>query len=263
MLSSHPQRRQPVPGGRYLAAIDIGGQDESATGEFGQLDNPQRDYTVCTIARVDTSAEGGSLGPVYQVQDVFVDHGSRHFQSRPGQPALLDRLLAYLRHWVVAAVIVDATGVGQGLADALSQSLPPETVIPFNFATSHNKARLGNDFLALIETARFKYFHNQARGSKPAVDAGGDEGGPPGSDAWWFFTQCRACGYELAEGLPLEKGLKWGVSPTATANLLGRPQLIHDDRLLSAALIAEADRLYRAGQLLLGSGVSAVIRREF
>ena len=29
------------------------------------------------------------------------------------------------------------------------------------------------------------------------------------------------------------------------------------------ALIAEADRLVRAGQLLLGSGASAVIRREF
>jgi hypothetical protein len=275
MLGQHRQQRQPEAGRRYLGLIDVGGQDESYTNEFGQLENPQRDYTVCTIAEIQAATGADELGPTYLIQDVFVDHGSRHFQSQPGQPSLLERLVAYLRRWSVAAIIVDATGVGQGLSDALAQRFPPGKVFGFNFAQNHNKARLGNDFLALVETGRFRYFQNlmmndeygmmNEKRDSSFITPHSDfilEGGPPGSDAWWFFTQCQHCGYELREGLPLEKGLKWGVSPAATVELHGRPTLVHDDRLLSAALVAEADRLYRTGQLVLASGESVVIRRD-
>jgi hypothetical protein len=37
-------------------------------------------------------------------------------------------------------------------------------------------------------------------------------------------------------------------------------QYLHDDRLLSAALVAEADRLYRQKKFVLGGGESALIR---
>jgi hypothetical protein len=160
----------------------------------------------------------------------------------------MERLVTYLRHWKVSAIVVDATGVGQGIADALMQTFSPRKVIPFNFAQKYNKARLGNDFLAIVETGRFKYFNTD-------LDC-------EGSDAWWFFTQCERCGYELGEGMPLEKGLKWQVSPTTTVLLQGQPTLVHDDRLLSAALIAEADRLYQNGQLIFSTGQSVVIPRD-
>ena len=160
----------------------------------------------------------------------------------------MERLVTYLRHWNISAIVVDASGVGQGIADALMQTLTPRKVIPFNFAQNHNKARLGNDFLAIVETGRFKYFNTD-------LDR-------EGSDAWWFFTQCERCGYELREGVSIERGLKWQVSPPSTVLLHGQPTLVHDDRLLSAALIAEADRLYQSGQLTLSTGQSAVIVRD-
>jgi hypothetical protein len=194
MLGRHPRRYEPVADQVYLALIDIGGQDETPTDQFGLLQNPSRDYTVCTIAHVDNSVaqpagpessdrgeDSTAIGPTYYVQDVFVDHGSRHFQTLFGQPPLMDRLVAYLRHWRVSAIVVDATGVGQGIADALIQTFPPATVISFNFAQNHNKARLGNDFLALIETGRFKYFSEREQGSRGAGERRSRGAGVQGS----------------------------------------------------------------------------------
>ena len=62
---------------------------------------------------------------------------------------------------------------------------------------------------------------------------------------------------------PLERGLRWEVKPTATTIMAdGSSVRIHDDRLLSAALVAELDRLVRNGELFLVTGDSAVIQRE-
>jgi len=241
----HAQQRAPLPGELYVALIDVGGQDEGATSAFADLQNPARDYTVGTIVRVKKVE--GAIGPHYESVDVMADQGSRHFQDMPGRPALLYRLLAWLEYWQAAAIVCDMTGVGQGLTDALIEKFP-RSVFGFDFARSHNKSRLGNDFLAIVETGRFRYF------------AGGED---EGSDSWWFFEQCRACGYELAAGVPLERGLRWGVAPGAKIECRGETRPLHDDRLLSAALVAEVDRLYKAGELYLGSTHSAVICREF
>ena len=245
MRGYHARLSGPQAGESYLALVDVGGQDEAATEAYGQeLDNPNRDYTVCTVVRVRRDDQI-KVGPVYEVVDVFVDHGSRHFQSAVGQPALFDRLMAVLVRWSVVAVICDSTGVGQGLTDALIEAYK-RTVIGFDFSKAYGKARLGSDFLAVVETGRFRYFIDD-------VDV-------EGSDSWWFFTQAEHCSYELAESLPIERGLRWGVSPAAKVILSdGGSELIHDDRLLSAALIAEADRLVRAGDLFMVTGDSAVI----
>ncbi len=243
MLGQHGRQRDPAAGEVYAALIDVGGQDESATEE---LDNPGRDYTVCTIVRLQRGVS--EIGPVYQAVDVFVDHGSRHFQEETGKPSLYSRLLAYLRHWNVFAVVCDATGVGAGLADALRKGYRRQ-VVGFTF-NGPNKARLGNDFLAVVETGRFQYWRDAPE------DAPGE-----GGDSWWFFEQCRACGYELRPGMPIERGLRWGVSSTARVALSdGSTALVHDDRLLSAALVAEVDRLVREGELFVATGESAVIR---
>jgi hypothetical protein len=244
MLGKHKRLDGPEEGVVYVALVDVGGQDEAATGDGSGLDNPGRDYTVCTILRVRRDATI-TVGPVYEVVDVFVDQGSRHFQSVPGGASLFDRLLAYLKHWGAAAVICDMTGVGQGLTDALQEAYN-RAVFGFDFAKSYGKARLGSDFLAVVETGRFQYFCDEYQ----------DEG----SDAWWFLTQAENCGYELAEGLPIERGLRWGVSPSVSVVLSdGSSELVHDDRLLSAALVAELDRLIREGEVFVGTGESAVI----
>jgi hypothetical protein len=283
MQGQQGRLKSPLPGEVYAALVDVGGQDEGATsptltpgpspseGE-GELDNPARDYTVCTVVRVvrpgPEARTGGvsEIGPVYQAVDVFVDHGSRHFQEGTGKPSLYSRLLAYLRHWNVFAVVCDATGVGAGLADALRKGYKRQ-VVGFTF-NGPNKARLGNDFLAVVETGRFQYWRDAPPQSPPSD--GGETPTPAlprwagegeeGSDAWWFFEQCRACGYELRPGTPIERGLRWGVNETARVMLSnGRTELVHDDRLLSAALVAELDRMVREGELFVSVGESAVI----
>lgn len=243
MHGRHARLRVPSAGEIYVALIDVGGQDEAATSAFATLDNPQRDYTVCSVVRV--VPEPGGVGPQYEVVDVLADQGSRHFQDVPGQPSLFKRLMAYLRIWEPVAVVCDASGVGQGIADALVTGYAG-LVFGFDFAKGFGKARLGNDLLSIVETGRLRYFKE----SLPDV----------GSDEWYFFLQCEYCGYELAEGVPIERGLRWGVPESAKVQLPNGDMLwVHDDRLLSVALIAEVDRLYRVGELFLGTGESAVI----
>lgn len=243
MRGSHPQQRAPKPGQIIVITVDVGGQDEAATAAFAELTNPGRDYTVATVFEVNPAAGGAE----YRAVGIFLDHGSRHFQDVPGQPSLFARLCTFIERWKPVAVITDTTGVGQGITDALLRQFPA-TVFPFDFARNNGKARLGNGFLSLIETGRFKYFCDGQR-----------EGG----DSWWFFTQAEHCGYELAEGAPIERGLRWSVEPSAKVTCNGEQVPVHDDRLLSAALIAEADRLNREGKLFFSTGVSTVIRRDF
>jgi hypothetical protein len=266
MAGQHERLKSPLPGEVYAALVDVGGQDEAPSqsppsdgGEAGgALSNPARDYTVCTIVRLQRGIS--EIGPVYEAVDVFVDHGSRHFQEGTGKPSLYSRLLAYLRHWNVFAVVCDATGVGAGLADALRKGYKRQ-VYGFTF-NGPNKARLGNDFLAVVETGRFQYWRDDLTPCPPLL--GGEGRLVEGSDVWWFFEQARACGYELRPGMPIERGLKWGVSPTARVTLTTGTSpdttvLVHDDRLLSAALVAELDRMVREGELFVSVGESAVI----
>jgi hypothetical protein len=244
MWGEHPRRTKPEPDALYVAAVDLAGQDEAAGSPDAQLRNPGRDYTVATIFEVHEDGTAAA-GPVYRAVDVFVDHGSRHFQESPGQPRLADRLLAYLRHWNVAHTILDASGVGQGLADWLSAMLGSSRVTAHQLGGKSAKARLGSDFLALVETGRFHYWT-------------GDEDRPL-SDGWWFHRQVEACTYHLPEHGRFDRDLRWGVPPQARTTTPAGVEPIHDDRLLSAALVAELDRRRRAGNLRLGLSVSRVV----
>lgn len=240
MMGQHPRLDAPLSGEIYIGLVDVGGQDEAATSAFADLENPKRDHTTLTIVRVVTGVS--EVGPVYEVVGAWADQGTRHFQANPGRPSLFDQLVARLKHWGVVATVSDFTGVGQGITDALIEALP-QPVFGFDFSKAYGKSRLGNDFLAVVETGRFRYFAGSMEDEL--------------SDYWWFFTQCEHCGYELAEGIPIERGLRWEVKPTAkVVTSSGDSLLVHDDRLLSAAQVAEVDRLIRKGELFLATGGS-------
>jgi hypothetical protein len=249
----------------YIATLDVAGIDEAPTGLAGTdataaLDNPARDYTTCTIFRIADGkgqVAGGkgqvAGGPVYEAVDVFVDQGSQHFREGVnGRPSLARQLLAFLEHWQVAHLVGDATGVGEGLLNWLAAELgpgvgtarvkPTPMVSGFKF-TRRSKAQLGVDFLALVETNRFKYWR---------VEHEYD-------DAWWFFEQARRCAYELEAGRPMETHLRWFVPETAKVGAPRGRVGLHDDRLISAALIAEVDRLVREGKVTAGRAESVVI----
>jgi hypothetical protein len=244
MRGNHPRLAAPQPGELYVATLDPAGQDAAAAEPAAPLQNPLRDFTVATIFRVGAPADANG-GPVYEAVDVFVDQGSRHFQATPGQAHLADRLAAYLRHWRAAHVLIDAAGVGQGLADWLAATLGRERVTAYPLSGASVKARLGSDFLALIDTGRFRYWT-------------GDEDEPL-TDGWWFRRQAEACAYSLGPGGRFDHDLRWGVPEAARADTPLGPQAIHDDRLLSAALVAEIERRRAAGRLVLGAAASRVV----
>lgn len=114
--------------------------------------------------------------------------------------------------WAAQRVVVDATGVGAGLAAFLGQALPGK-VVPFVFSSA-SKSQLGWDFLGLVESGRYKEYV---------------EDGEP--DTGLFWTQVEVCSSQVGEGPG--KPLRWGVESRTT----------HDDLIVSAALSAVLDRV--------------------
>ena len=180
MQGNHPRRHRAEPGRRYALLLDVAGEEEAGTGPRAFDDAARRDSTALTVVEVAShrspvgSTETGGLGdgesdrrsgdrrpatdnsslPVYRVVDRMAWTGVRH--------AALHRQLVDLARevWRRSAVVVDATGVGAGLASFLAAALgqrPAIPTVPFVF-TAASKSRLGWDFLALIDGGRFKEY---------------------------------------------------------------------------------------------------------
>src|SRR5215217_6087714 len=103
--------------------------------------------------------------------------------------------------WRASTVVVDATGVGAGLASFLAASLsgrgngPPIQVLPFVF-TQASKSALGWDFLGLIDSGRFKEYRDDSA-----------SGTPEGRLTASYWEQLRATTYETLPGPG--KVLRW------------------------------------------------------
>jgi hypothetical protein len=114
--------------------------------------------------------------------------------------------------WRARYLVVDATGVGAGLTGFLQQALPGK-VVPFVFS-AQSKSQLGWDFLAVIESGRYKEY---------APDGLPDTG--------LFWTQVESCHAQVAS--TPNRLLRWSVEDPRT----------HDDLLISASLCARLDTL--------------------
>lgn len=120
--------------------------------------------------------------------------------------------------WQARVVVVDATGVGTGLASFLAATLGERRsgqraipVLPFIF-TRASKSALGWDFLALIDSGRFKEYANDGEQLSRL-----------------FQQQLAATTYDTPAGAGTV--LHWSV-PAARG---------HDDLVMSAALAAMLD----------------------
>lgn len=232
MQGSHPRLSAPRPGGVYALLLDVAGEDESAGDPLTALENPGRDSTALTVVEVDSTAHPDLLGrkPVYRVVERLLWTGVRH-------TALYARLIALFEHWRARWLVVDATGVGAGLASFLEQALPGR-VIPFVFNAA-TKSKLGWDFINLVEEGRFKDYAEDTQGADS-----------PGA---LFQRQVEACQSSLDAG-PGGR-MRWGVPEGARDPLNG--ERLHDDLLLSAALCSLLD-----GKALGQPGPALVVPRR-
>jgi hypothetical protein len=223
MRGDHERYHEPEPDKRYALLVDVGGEDEEAGDVMDRLflGNPKRDATALTVVEVD--AEYGQL-PTYRIADRRLWVGTRH-------SSLYGQILALARHWNAVWIVVDATGVGAGLASFLTSTLGGR-VIPVVFST-RVKSDLGWDFLAIVETGRYRDY----------VDDGA-------ADTQQFWYEVEHCEREV--GIGDAKSVKWGVWEPPGYN--GRIALGHDDLLLSAALTAVLDK-----QEWPGTGHSATV----
>jgi hypothetical protein len=233
MWGTHEAQLQPEEGKMYALLIDVAGEDEAGASlrdasdglivfelaNSGRAGAALRDATACTIVEMDLVTVRDDLvrAPTYRVMQRKQWVGVKH-------SSLYGELRGLAEHWRARWVVVDATGVGAGLASFLEKALPGK-VIPFVFSAG-SKSKLGWDFLAVIDSGRFKD-HRPDRDSAAGQDLQ-DE----------FFRQAGFCQYEVVEGPG--KVLRWSVPDGTRDPETG--ELLHDDLLISAALCAVLDR---------------------
>ena len=224
-------------GHAIVFTLDVAGQDEAAfhNPEQQMLRNPGRDAVTLTIASVDLSELDTLQAPIFRILQRFQWTGLNHLD-------VFARLSSLADQWHPQHILVDATGVGEGLWAMLDKRYPTR-VRPVKFS-AQKKSEIGYRYLAMIETGRVRdcsvrhVVASEAKQSPRQL-----------SDASWraptdspsradVDRQYEACMSEVLPGP--QKHLRWGV-PEGTRDPDGN--LIHDDIVLADALLAEADGL--------------------
>jgi hypothetical protein len=203
LQGTHSRRHQPEFSRIYVAGIDLAGVAEQNEEETLQSLRPGQDSTVITIAELDYSACTDLIPmPLINIVEHCCWAGKPHAEQYP-------RLVDMLRNvWHVRRAVVDATGVGAGVASFLASALGKSVVVPFQF-TQTSKSRLGFDLLTAINAGRVKMY----------AQDGSDEC----REFWHQVTQARS-----------------QYRANQTMNFYVDPAMGHDDYLSSLALLVEA-----------------------
>ncbi len=226
MRGAHPRQRRANVGdaGSYALLLDVAGEAEeagaqAATGRHGFIapHETRRDSTALTVVEiVPPNTSNQTLVPQrwqrqlpgYRIVDRRIWSGVNHVLLAEEIVDLAQRVWA---NPTCAHVVVDATGIGHGLAAMLRASLPSDTVTPFVF-TAASKSDLGWRLLAAIAAGRYQeYLDDDAE------------------DTRWFWRQVAACTFTVRPGVGRQ--MAWSVPDPET----------HDDLLMSAALIGALD----------------------
>lgn len=195
MAGAHARRGLPGEEVRLVAGLDLAG---AGMGEH--------DESVLTIAGVEMRPVAG----IYQPTLLILDHFAWRGEDLTQLSAQIADLLT--RTWPAERVVVDATGLGAGVASFLAAALGAGRVEPFIFSAPA-KSWLGYELLAAVGGGRVRMY----------ADDGSPEYGA-------FWEQARACRREIGAG----QLLRFYVPPDEG----------HDDYVISLALCVRA-----AGQI--------------
>ena len=235
--SGHPPHFRSAENGEGLGVgpttcvftLDVAGQDEATfhNPDAQLLRNPGRDSVSLTIASVDLSAMDTLQAPIFRILQREQWTGLNHL-------TVFGKLIALADRWHPQQIIIDATGVGEGLWAMLDRRYP-RRLIPVKFS-AQKKSELGYRFLAMIETGRLR---DCSTANVIASSPQGDEAISSSSVSRAMVDrQYAACVSEVLLGP--QRSMRWGV-PEGTRDQDGN--LIHDDILMADALLAEADAL--------------------
>ena len=192
-----------LSGREYVAGIDVAGEDEQAADAALRSLKPRKDSTVITVAELDWSTISDL---VMEPRLKVVEH---YWWTGRGHRDQYVQMLDLLRNvWGCRNVVVDATGVGAGVASFLVSALGRQVVIPFVFSAP-SKSKLAYGFLAAVNAGRFKLYQQ--------------DGSPECREFWLEMEQAR-----------------YAVSANQRMDFYIPPERGHDDFLISAALAVEA-----------------------
>ncbi len=203
LQGNHSRKNAPLVGRTYVAGIDLAGESEDPANRGIRASEPLRDSTVVTIGELRYLDDGfGSKLPTLSVVEHFWWKGKPHTETFSTLVHLLKNV------WACRRVVVDATGVGAGVAAFLRKTIGPSIVKPFTF-TARSKSDLGFDLLAAINSGRLHTY-------KP-------DGSPDSTEFWSQISKARST-----------------VRPNQTINFFVEPSQGHDDFLTSLALLVHA-----------------------
>ncbi len=213
MQGDQPPTAVPQPSISYVFLLDVAGQEESSLSIRGEkfLLNAARDAVTLRIASVDLSTLPTLQAPTYRVVHTLQWTGANH-------STIYGQLKDLGETWRPLYIVIDATGVGEGLWSFLDKAFPTR-VIPVKF-TQQTKSELGYGFLAIINTGRFRDCTTDNRQLST------------------INRQYAACESEILIGPA--KTMRWGV-PEGRRDEDGH--LIHDDIPVTDSLTAVLDRL--------------------
>jgi hypothetical protein len=214
MMGSHSAQLSPPSGesgerGKaYAFLIDVAGQDES-TVTVETLHATSRDSTALKIVEIDPSSVPLLGKPTYRVIYRKLWTGAKHV-------TVFGQLQALAAAWRPLRIVIDATGVGEGLWSLLDNAFGEEVVIPVKFSPQV-KSDLGYGLLGIVESGRYQEY------------APFDQ---------TFRLQLDKCRSEIVPGP--SKLMRWSVPDGTRDQATG--ELVHDDDLITAALCTVLDR---------------------
>lgn len=204
---AEPHRPEYPEGGPSAFLIDVAGQSEAAN-DPETMTNPARDQTTLTIVSLDLSSLPLLGAPTYHITERHAWTGTNHL-------AIFGTLKALAQARRPQYILVDATGVGEGLWSLLDSAFPG-IVTPVKFSAAR-KSDIGWRFLAIAGTGRLRDHKHT-----PEVHE--------------QYIRARS---EILPGPA--KLMRWGVPDGTRAGPAAA--LVHDDYLLADSLVAVLDEL--------------------
>ena len=204
LQGTHAWSEEPEEDAWYVAGLDVGGEARPLP---GSLSNPGQsvlarghDSSVFSIGRVTYNELNL---PCLEVVHQQCWTGRPHLEQYAASLALCER-------WNIRALVIDATGLGEGLASLLASRLGSDLARPFHFSQP-SKSHLAFQLLGLVNSGRLKL---PARASAPVQNY---------DECWRQLCLAR---YRL----PAPEVMDMYVDPADG----------HDDYLMSLALLTEA-----------------------